>query len=171
MNNFLKLLILFILFVLISINIVPDKGTFNDIILERYPNKEFNKFNIAKVIDDPTKSYFSDESQITEEFLTYFQNLNVEVIDKLSMEVHSKKIYEIDFSETNTYSSILIIVLNEEYLYILNSIFIRKYDKEQNEISYDKINDSDYIKIVDGKLDLDYIEEIYKSLKEREVGL
>lgn len=77
-------------------------------------------------------------------------------------------LYSMSFSETDTYSNILIIVLNEEYLYILNSINIRKFDKKQNEISYDKINDNVYLKILDGKLDLDYIEEIFISLKERE---
>jgi len=68
--------------------------------------------------------------------------------------------------EDDTYSKLKIQVLNDEYLRILNYIYIRKYNKEKNEISYDKISETEFLKIVDGKLDLEYFERIFNSLKE-----
>jgi hypothetical protein len=57
-------------------------------------------------------------------------------------------------------------VLNDEYLRVLNYIYIRKYNKKENEISYDNIYDMYLLKIVDSKLALDYIERIFNSLEE-----
>lgn len=144
---------------------------FNDIIIERYPNKDnFNKFHMDKLIDDSTKIRYAtvstDDVEIIKEFLSYFKNLEVVKIDTTPKEVPFNEIYEVNFIEDDTYSKLKIQVLNDEYLRILNYIYIRKYNKEKNEISYDKISETEFLKIVDGKLDLDYFERIFSSLKE-----
>ncbi len=71
---------------------------FNDIIIERYPNKDnFNKFDMDKVIDDSTKIRYAtvvtDDVEIIKEFLTYFKNLEVVKIDTVPKEVPFNEIY------------------------------------------------------------------------------
>lgn len=170
MNRLLKLAVLFILIVFVVINIKSNKGSFNDIIIERYPNKnDFNKLDLEKAEDDSKKiRHASDDSEVIKELLTYFQDLKVEKIDTFPSpeDAPSREMYEINFSEDDTYSKLKIEVLNDKYLRVLNYIYIRKYNKKENEISYDNIFDMNLLRIVDSKLDLDYIDRVFNSLKE-----
>ncbi|WIV11051.1 hypothetical protein [Proteiniborus sp. MB09-C3] len=147
--------------------ILVDKGSFNDVILDMYPDKNFLELELESRKNESIEvRYSSGNTDITKEFLNYFKNLNIERIDDYDIpeEIPSREIYEIDFIEKDTYSKIKIHILSKEYLRIMSYIYIKKIDKEKNIVSYDEITDMSYFKVIDSILDLDYIERVFYSL-------
>ncbi|MTI67320.1 MAG: hypothetical protein FH753_12090 [Firmicutes bacterium] len=149
---------------------VNEKKLLDDII-QKYPHNNFNELSMEKKSRDrstDTKFKNIEDSNSIKQLLSYFKNITLVKIDNLPTEVSTREIYEIDFTENEAYSKLSIEILNEEYLRILTHVYKKNYDKEKKLITYeeiDKLSTFDYYKVVDKKLDLEYIEKFFNQEK------
>ncbi|WP_427337834.1 hypothetical protein [Caloranaerobacter sp. DY30410] len=115
--------------------------------------------------------YSKDNEKIVNDFLEYFKQLQIEEVKPTDIPdtVPLREIYEINFTDKETYSKLKIEVLNKKYIIVINYIYKKIINKEKNITSYEETVNSAIYKIHNMELDLNYIENIFNTLETKEV--
>ncbi|WP_276717366.1 hypothetical protein [Caloranaerobacter azorensis] len=110
--------------------------------------------------------YSEDNKKIVSDFLKYLKQLQIEEIKPTDIPdtVPLQELYEINFTDKETYSKLKIEVLNEKYIKVINYIYKKVKNKEKNITSYEETVNSATYKIHNIELNLNYIKNIFNAL-------
>ncbi|WP_066500415.1 hypothetical protein [Abyssisolibacter fermentans] len=148
------------------------KGCFSDIVLDKYKEATFDELIICKDLENYRYDIRDNRNNISiaNKLLDYFKNLEIVEIQHSDIPKGSfiNKLYTISFKQSKTYNDLVIYVLNEEYLMISQSVLVKKIDEKKKIITYEDVCDGiQRYRIINSKLDLDYIEKVFLSLNKR----